>query len=81
MADGFEQGTDCGIVTFDALFKVGKLAGEFLMEGQRFAEPDKRAHDGDVDLNRCFAAQDAGEHGHPLFSKGVRQVFEMLAAL
>jgi hypothetical protein len=38
-----------------------------------FSKPNKRPHDRDMDLNRLLTAQNAGEHGYPLFGKGVRE--------
>lgn len=44
------------------------------MESEGLAQADKGAHDGDVDTNRRFAAQDSREHGDTLLGKNAGQI-------
>lgn len=55
-------------------FNLADLAGQLLVRGQQFAESDESADDENVHLHGAFAVQDGREHGHAVFSEGVRQV-------
>ena len=54
--DGLKNASDLGIVLADFAFQFGELLSQFLVRGQKFSQFDKRAHDGDVDLNGSFAS-------------------------
>jgi hypothetical protein len=41
------------------------------MSRKDLPEPDERAHDGDIDLDRALTPQHAGEHRHSLLGEGV----------
>ena len=69
------------VMVFDLAFKFGQLVRQFLVQGQGLSEPDKGAHDGNINLNRPLTAQDAGQHRTPLLRKGIREIFVMLTAL
>jgi hypothetical protein len=72
LTDGFEEGTNGGVVALDAVFQFSQLAGKLSVGGEGLAELHESAHDGDVDLDGTPAAQDAGKHGHALLGKGIR---------
>ena len=59
LTDGIKEGTDGRIVALDTALKIGQFAGEFLVKGEGFAQPDKHAHDGDIDLDGGLTAQNA----------------------
>ena len=73
MADSFEEGADAGVVVFDFALQFGEFSGEFFVGGEDFAQADEGAHDGDVDEDGAFGAQDAGEHGDALFGESVKR--------
>jgi len=68
-------------LAFDALFELGQLAGQLLVQRQRLTQPNKGAHDGDIHLSCLFAAKDAGQHGHALLGESARQVLEVPTSL
>jgi hypothetical protein len=47
--------------------------------GEDLPHADKGTHDFDVDLDRSFAPEDAGKHGHSLFGESVGQVTNVAA--
>ena len=47
-------------------------AGQVAVGVHQAAQLNKRAHDGDIDLNSSLGAQHAGEHGNALLGKCVR---------
>ena len=74
LADGFEERMYRGVVAFEALLEFREFAGEFDVISEELARLHEGAHDGDVDLHGALAAQDAGEHGHPLFRERIGEV-------
>ena len=53
--DGLKNASDLGIVLADFAFQFGELMSQFLVRAQKFPQFDKRAHDGDIDLNGALA--------------------------
>lgn len=45
--------------------------GQIAVGVHQAAQLHKRAHDGDIDLNRTLGAQHAGQHGDTLLGEGV----------
>ena len=45
---------------------------QILVGCQELADPDKGIHNLDIDLDRSFAVQDAGKHGHTLLGESIR---------
>src|ERR1035441_1163730 len=70
-ADCVENRLELGIVS---ALQVGQFAREVGVGQEHFAQADKGAHDGDVDLHGAGAAKQAGWHGHALLGEGVGEV-------
>ena len=67
--DGIEHLRELLVVAgFHGLDAQSKVA----VRVHQAAQLHKRAHDGDVDLNRTLGAQYAGKHGDTLLGEGVR---------
>ena len=70
-ADGVENRLELGIIF---VLQVGQFARGVGVGQEHFAQADKGAHDGDVDLHGAGAAKQAGWHGRPLLGEGVGEV-------
>src|SRR5438067_12618741 len=70
----FDDRCDVLVVYADALFQFGKSARKLAIGLRRLAQLHKRAHDGNVDLDRALAVQHARQHRYTLFCERVRQM-------
>jgi hypothetical protein len=61
--------------------QLDELAQDLAVDRERPAQLHERAHDRDVHVDRLAASRDAGEHGHALLGKRIRQIFDVAAAL
>jgi hypothetical protein len=59
-------------MALDLALQFGQFVGEFLVQGQRLAQPHEHAHDGDIHLHSPFTSQDTGKHGHARLGKRTR---------
>ncbi len=64
--DRRKEARDFAVVLLD-------FSGEVFVARQDLADPDKRAHDGDVDLDGALAFENARKHCHALLCKDPRQ--------
>ncbi len=69
LPDGVKDDAELGVVLSLQLLQ---LPGQVLVGPQQLADPDKGIHNLDIDLDRSFAVQDAGKHGHTLLSESIR---------
>jgi hypothetical protein len=74
LPNGLEHDAEMFVVVSEFAFDVLQLAGQVLVSPQDFAELDKGAHDGDVDLDGPIAAEDTGKHSNALLGEGVREI-------
>jgi hypothetical protein len=51
------------------LLEIGEFVGQVLVSGEHLPERDEGPHDGNVDLDRPLASQNAREHGHALLGE------------
>ena len=56
-------------MALDFALQFSQLVRQFLVQGQRFAQADERAHNGDVDMYGALAPQHAGKHGDSLLGE------------
>ena len=68
LTDGVKDDLKLGVVFF---FQIVKPAGQILVGSKHPSESYKGPHDFDVHPNGAWTVQDAGEHGDPLFRKGI----------
>lgn len=74
LADGVKQVVNAGVVAFDLALQLRQFVGEVLVQGQRFAQAHKHAHDGNIHLHRARTAQHARKHRHAFLGENVRQI-------
>ena len=70
-ADRLEDNLELLVILF---LQRGELARKVRIRCEHLPELNKGPHDGDVDLHRARAAENAGEHGNALFGEGVGAV-------
>ena len=63
------------------ILQRGELAREVSIRCEHLPELHEGPHDGDVDLHRARAAQDAGKHGDALLGEGVGAIGETAVLL
>ena len=66
LSDGVKDNAKLLVVS---LLKLGELGGQSLVSGEHLPERDEGAHDGNVDLDRPLAPQNAREHGNALLGE------------
>jgi hypothetical protein len=81
---GFHQGTDrvedpaelSVILSFESVH----LPGQFLVGYEHPPHPDKRPHDGNIDLHCSMTLKDTGKHRNALLGESVGEEFPMLSS-
>ena len=58
-------------MAFEISFQLPQFVGEVLVQGQRFPQAHKHAHDGDVDLRGTRTAQHARKHRDALLREDI----------
>jgi hypothetical protein len=61
-------------------FESSHLSGQFLVGYEHSPHPDKRSHDGNIDLYCSMTLKDAGKHCNALLGEGVGKEFPILSA-
>ena len=77
LADGVEHYLELRVVF---ILQVGQLPRQLRIRRQHLPQPNKAAHDFNIDPHCPLASKHAGKHGNTLFSKCKWEIFSMPAA-